>query len=94
MAPWVFDKKFPYVTQFLLRTLMFAAREDGDLELLAQGLTPCHRELIYDEGLYYPVDPLATSASNGAHSGLNSYVGPYTLASMMSWEHPIEVPTS
>jgi hypothetical protein len=36
MAPWTFNVKFSYDTQFIFGSLMFNAREDGDLELLTQ----------------------------------------------------------
>jgi hypothetical protein len=57
IAYWIFEAKFPYDTLFLFKTLMFSAGEDKNLELLAQGRAPSHRELIYDEALYYPADP-------------------------------------
>jgi hypothetical protein len=34
MAPWTFNVKHPYDTQFTFGSLMFAAEEDGNLELL------------------------------------------------------------
>jgi hypothetical protein len=37
MAPWIFELKFPYRTQFLFGSLMFAARENINLELLTRG---------------------------------------------------------
>jgi hypothetical protein len=39
MTPWTFNVKFPYGTPFTFRSLMFAARKDGNLELLTQGTT-------------------------------------------------------
>jgi hypothetical protein len=36
MAPWIYDEKFSACTQFLVGTLLFTAREDNDLEHLAQ----------------------------------------------------------
>jgi hypothetical protein len=82
MATWIFEKKFPYSTQLLFGTLMFAAGK------IRPG------EPFYDWAPYYPVDPVATSASGGVHLCLNPYAGPYTLAAMMSWGHPIRVPAS
>jgi hypothetical protein len=37
IAPWTFNVKFPYCTQFLFGSLMFATEEDKNLELLTQG---------------------------------------------------------
>jgi hypothetical protein len=34
MTPWTFDVKFVYDIQFIFRSLMFAAGEDKNLELL------------------------------------------------------------
>jgi hypothetical protein len=70
MTPWTIEVKFPYDTQFLFGTLMFTAGEDNP-----RGLVPSHHEPIYREAPYYPTDPLATSASRGARSGLIPYAG-------------------
>jgi hypothetical protein len=43
---------------------MFTAREDGALEVLTRGPTPNHRQSIYEEAPYYPVDRSPSSASN------------------------------
>jgi hypothetical protein len=37
MAPWTFDVKFPLGTKFTFGSLMFAAGEDGDLQMLPPG---------------------------------------------------------
>jgi hypothetical protein len=36
MAYWTFNIKFPYDTQFIFRSLMFATGEDKNLELLTR----------------------------------------------------------
>jgi hypothetical protein len=51
--------------------LMFISEEDGNLELLARGRSPRHRELIYGEAPYYPIDPSVILASGGACLDLN-----------------------
>jgi hypothetical protein len=40
MTPCTFSIKFSYGTQFTFGSLMFAAREDRNIELLTQGPTP------------------------------------------------------
>jgi hypothetical protein len=65
---------------------MFAAREDGILELLTRGPAPRHPAPVYGKAPYYPANP---STSGGACSGLNPYVGPYYLSPMRSHECPI-----
>jgi hypothetical protein len=40
MAPWTFNIKFTYATQFTFGSLMFVVGEDGNLELLTQGPAP------------------------------------------------------
>jgi hypothetical protein len=47
MAPWTFEVKFSYDTQFLSGSLMFIVGEDVTLEFLTQGLVPSHNEPIY-----------------------------------------------
>jgi hypothetical protein len=37
ITPWTFNVKFPYGTQFLFGSLMFATGEDKNLKLLTQG---------------------------------------------------------
>jgi hypothetical protein len=81
MAPWTFSIKFPYGTQFILGSLMFAAREDGDLELLTRGPTPIHPASVYGKAPNYLADP---STSGGAYSGLNPHAGLYHLSAMTS----------
>jgi hypothetical protein len=83
MAPWTFEVKFPYNTQFLFGTLMFAAGEDGTLELLTRGLVAIHHEPIYGEALYYSIDPSTTLALGGVCSGLNSYAISYAPTTIL-----------
>jgi hypothetical protein len=85
MAPWTFEVKFPYGTQFLFGTLMFTAGEDRTIELLTHSPSPSHHELIYGEAPYYPVDPSTTLALGGTRSGLNPYAGSYAPIAMTSW---------
>jgi hypothetical protein len=40
MTPWNFDVKFPLGTQFIFRSLTFAAGEDEDLKMLPPGPAP------------------------------------------------------
>jgi hypothetical protein len=42
IAPWTFNIKLSFITQFIFRSLMFAIGEDENLELLTQGLAPRH----------------------------------------------------
>jgi hypothetical protein len=79
MAPWVYDEKFPMGTQFLFGTLLFATREDGNLELQVGGQAPSQWALIYGEAPYYPANLLTTttSTSDGPYLGMNPCVGPY-----------------
>jgi hypothetical protein len=42
MAPWTFNVKFLYDMQFHVGSLMFAAGEVENLELLTQGSAPSH----------------------------------------------------
>jgi hypothetical protein len=37
MAPWTFDVKFSYGTQFTFGALTFAVGEEGNLQMLPQG---------------------------------------------------------
>jgi hypothetical protein len=94
MAPWTFEVKFPYGTQFLFGTLMFTAGEDRTIKLLTHSPSPSHHELIYGEAPYYPVDPSTALASGGTRSGLNPYAGSYAPIAMTSWGHPIEAPVA
>jgi hypothetical protein len=86
MAPWTFSIKFLYDTQFIFGSLMFTARDDGNLELLTQGPVPRHHAPVYGQAPYLLADP---STSNEGRSGLNPHVGPYYLSAMMSQEYPI-----
>jgi hypothetical protein len=81
MAPWTFNIKFPYDTQFIFGSLMFAVGDDGNLELLTQGPAPRHFTLVYGISPYYPTNP---STSGGACSGLNPHAGLYYLSAMTS----------
>jgi hypothetical protein len=47
MAPWTFNIKFPYDTQFTFGSLMFAAGKDGNHELLTRGPAPERLAPIY-----------------------------------------------
>jgi hypothetical protein len=94
MAPWVYNEKFPAGTQFLFKTLMFTIREDENLKLQVRGPPLRQWAPIYGGAPYYPDGPSSTttSASDDVCSNLNPCAGPYTLAAMMSWGHPIGVP--
>jgi hypothetical protein len=61
MVPWVYEEKFSAGTQFLFRTLLFAAGEDGNLELQVRGPTLRQWAPIYGEAPYYPADPPTTT---------------------------------
>jgi hypothetical protein len=84
MALLTFEVKFPYITQFLFRSLMFTTGEDRTLELLTQGPAPSHYEPIYGEASYYPADPSTSSAPNDTCLGLNPYAGTYYLSATTS----------
>jgi hypothetical protein len=86
MAHWTFNVKFPYNTQFIFRSLMFAAREDKNLKLLTQGPTPRHPTLVYGTAPYYPADP---STSGGSRSDLNPHAGSYYLSVITYQGRPI-----
>jgi hypothetical protein len=92
MAPWTFNVKVLYDTQFLFRTLVFAIGEDKNLKLLTRGPTPRHPRLIYEKALYNLIDLSASSASSGSYSGLNPYTGSYHLSTVMSYGYPIGAP--
>jgi hypothetical protein len=81
MALWTFNIKFPYDTQFIFRSLMFTAGEDGNLKLLTRGPAPRHPAPIYGMSPYYPTGP---SKSGGACSGLNPHIWSYYLSAMTS----------
>jgi hypothetical protein len=89
VAPWTFSIKFPYDTQCTFRSLMFAAGEDGNLELLTRGPAPKHLASVYGQAPYLPTN---SSISGGACSGLNPYAGPYYLTTMTSQGLPIGAP--
>jgi hypothetical protein len=52
MAPWTFNIKLPYDTEFTFGSLMFTAREDGNLELLTRGPAPKHLASVYGQVPY------------------------------------------
>jgi hypothetical protein len=81
IASWTFIIKFPYDTQFIFESLMFAVREDGNLELLTRGPILRHPAPVYEKSPYYPADP---STSGRACSGLNPYTRMYYLSVMTS----------
>jgi hypothetical protein len=47
MAPWTFNIKFPYGTQFIFASLMFVIGEDENLKLLTRGPAPRHLTPVY-----------------------------------------------
>jgi hypothetical protein len=81
MAPWTFNIKFPYDTQFIFESLMFIAGDDGSLKLLTRDPTPRHPTPVYGQPPYLRAN---SSTSNGACSGLNPYAGPYYLSAKTS----------
>jgi hypothetical protein len=68
---------------------MFATGEDGNLDLLTQGLAPKHLVLVYGQALYLPA---SSSTSRGACSALNPYIGPYHRTSKVTQGIPIGAP--
>jgi hypothetical protein len=74
MAPWTFNIKFPYGTQYIFGSLMFVAGEDGNLELLTQGPALKRLTPVYGQAPYLPA---SSSTSGDDCSGFNTYVGPY-----------------
>jgi hypothetical protein len=89
MAFWTFSIKFLFDTQFIFGSLMFATREDENLELLTRGSAPRHPAQVYGKVPYYPV---GRSISGGAYSDLNPYAWSYYLSTMTSQGVPIETP--
>jgi hypothetical protein len=85
MTSWTISIKFSYDNQFIFRSMMFVAGDDGNLELLTRGPTPRH-EPVYGQASYLLIDP---STSGRACSGLNPHVGSYYLSVMMSQGYPI-----
>jgi hypothetical protein len=81
MAPWTFSFKFPYGTQFTFGSLMFAAGENGNLELLAKGPAPKHLVPVYGQAPYLSA---SSSISCGVCSDLNPHARPYYRAAMPS----------
>jgi hypothetical protein len=89
MAPWTFNVKFPYGTQFTFGSLMFSTREDGNLELLTRGTAPRHLVPVYGKAPYYSAD---LSTSGNACSGLNPYAGLYYFSTTTLQGLPIGIP--
>jgi hypothetical protein len=89
MAPCTFNIKFPYDTQFTFGSLMFAAGEDENLELLTQGPTPKCLTSVYEQAPYLL---MISSTSGSACSGLNPYVGPYNRTAKTTQGIPIGAP--
>jgi hypothetical protein len=81
MAPWIFNIKFPYDTEFIFQSLMFTTGDDESLELLTQGLVPKHLASVYGISPYYLADP---STPGGACLGLNPHARPYYPSVMTS----------
>jgi hypothetical protein len=72
MAPWTFDVKFPYVTQFTFGSLTFAAGEDGNLMILPPGSALEHLTPVYGQA---PCFLTISSTIGGACSSLDPYAG-------------------
>jgi hypothetical protein len=80
MAPCKFDIKFPLGTQFTFGSLTFVAGEDRDLKMLPPG-PPEHPT------------PAPSSASGGACSGLDLFVGLYICTAKLVRGIPIMMST-
>jgi hypothetical protein len=93
MAPLIFSVKFPYGTQFLFRSLMFTAGEDGNLELLTWGSVPNHLSPVYRKAPYFLADMSTSSTSGSACSDLNPHAGSYYISTMTSQGRPIGIPS-
>ncbi len=89
MAPWTFNIKFSYDTQFTFGSLMFAVVKDENLELLTRCLAPERLTLVYGQPPYLPA---STSTSGGARSDLNPYPGSYHRAAKTTPGIPIGAP--
>jgi hypothetical protein len=74
MAPWMFDVKFPLVTQFTFGSFMFAVGEDGELRMLPPG--PALERLMSTDG-QAPWSLTTLSTSDGTCLGLDPFVGLY-----------------
>jgi hypothetical protein len=70
MAPWTFNIKFPYDTQFTFGSLTFVTGEDRNLKLLTLGPAPERLVPVYGQAPYLLA---ISSTSDGAYLGLNSY---------------------
>jgi hypothetical protein len=74
MAPWTYDVKFPLDTQFIFRSLTFAAGEDGELRMLPPRPAPERHWSTHGQA---PWSPMTSSTSGGVCSSLNPFAGLY-----------------
>jgi hypothetical protein len=74
MTLWTFDVKFHRGTQLTFGSLTFAAREDGDLNMLPPGLAPKHLALA------------SSSVSGGSCSGSDPCAGIYIRTAKIIWD--------
>jgi hypothetical protein len=86
MAPWMFDVKFPYDTQFTFGSLPFAAGEDGNLKMLPLGSAPELLASVYGQA---PSFLTISSTSGGACSGMDPYARPYIRTAILIRGIPI-----
>jgi hypothetical protein len=70
IAPCTFDVKFPYITQFTFKPLMFAMGEDKNIKMLPSGSAPERLTLVYGQALCFSA---ISSTTEGACSGLDPY---------------------
>jgi hypothetical protein len=90
MAPWTYGVKFSLDTQFTFGSLMFAAREDGELKMLPPLPAPeCHTPA---DG-HAPWSLTTSSTSGGACSGLDPFAGLYIRIAKIVWGIPIVTST-
>jgi hypothetical protein len=68
---------------------MFVVGEDGNIELLTQGLAPKQFTSVYGQAPYLPA---RSSTSCGVFSGLNPHAGPYHHAAKTTQGIPIGAP--
>jgi hypothetical protein len=87
MAPWTFNVKFPYDTEFTFESLTFAAGEDGNLKLLTSGLALERLTPAYGQARYVPT---ISSTSGEGSSGLNPYTWRYIHTTRFVRGIPIE----
>jgi hypothetical protein len=86
IAPWIFSIKFPYDTQFIFRSLVFAVGEDENIKLLIRGPALKHTVSVYGQPPYLPAD---SSTLGRASSGLSPYAGSYHRSARTSRGLPI-----